>query len=172
MKRLFYHPESESYFWDDPANLEGGGVDAALCADVTGDREHERRAWQSGVKGVLCPYCGELAKFVDSVEIYGRSYGMVYLCGPCDAWVGVHEGTDIPLGRLANKALREAKKRAHAAFDPLWNGKMRRDGCSKTKARKAGYQWLARQLGIRASECHIGMFDEEMCDRVVEACRI
>ena len=31
------------------------------------------------------------------------------------AYVGVHKGTDKPLGRLANAELRYWKKRAHAA---------------------------------------------------------
>lgn len=32
---------------------------------------------------VICPYCGRVAKYVDSSVIYyGHSYGMVYLCRP------------------------------------------------------------------------------------------
>ena len=31
---------------------------------------------------------------------------MIYICKPCDAYVGVHKGTDKALGRLANKELR------------------------------------------------------------------
>ena len=44
------------------------------------------------------------------------------------------------------------------------------DDCSKTKARKAAYRWLSKQLGISAKICHIGMFDVETCKRVVEIC--
>jgi len=53
---------------------------------------------------------------------------MIYLCRSCDAYVGVHKGTDKPKGRLANAELREYKKKAHSAFDPLWRfgGMMRR----------------------------------------------
>lgn len=121
---------------------------------------------------VKCPYCGKKANLVDSSEIYnGRSYGLVWLCRPCRAYVGVHEGTEKPLGRLANKELREWKVKAHSAFDRLWKTKIIRDGCSKTKARKAGCRWLAGELGVSVKQCHIGMFDVNDCKRVVEICQ-
>ena len=121
---------------------------------------------------VICPYCGMNAELVDSSEVYTRSYGLIWLCRPCDAYVGTHRNsTDhVPLGRLANAELRRWRVNAHSAFDPLWLAKMRRDGCSKGQARKAGYQWLAEQLGVPMSECHIGMFDVDMCKRVVQIC--
>jgi hypothetical protein len=119
---------------------------------------------------VICSYCQSLAEYVDSSEVYnGRSYGMIYLCRPCRAWVGVHKGTDKPLGRLANKDLREWKIKAHAAFDPLWKAKMRQ-GHSKKSARNSGYAWLAEQMGIPREACHVGMFDVEQCKQVVEIC--
>lgn len=122
-------------------------------------------------KSITCPYCDEPAYLTTSRRVYnGRDFGDIYLCQPCWAWVGVHKGTTQPLGRLANAALREWKKAAHAAFDPLWKVKMERDGCSKTKARKEGYYWLSQQLGIKYADCHIGMFDTELCQRTVEIC--
>jgi len=125
------------------------------------------------MRPVTCPYCGKEAALTDSKEIYGTSYGMIWLCRPCDAYVGVHANSKKhkPLGRLANRELREWKKRAHAAFDPLWRRKMQRDGVKKHEARGAGYTWLAKQLGISKAHCHIGMFDVEMCKRVIEICR-
>ena len=60
---------------------------------------------------VICDYCGKPAQFVDSASVYhGHSYGMVYYCPDCQAWVGVHKGTDRPLGRLADAELRRWKK--------------------------------------------------------------
>lgn len=35
---------------------------------------------------VICPYCQSPARLADSAEIYGRSYGPIYLCKPCDAY--------------------------------------------------------------------------------------
>jgi len=112
------------------------------------------------MREVTCPYCGNKAAYVDSEVIYGRSYGMVYLCEPCDAYVGVHKGTNHPLGRLADAKLRWWKKQAHHHFDQLWQG----GGMS----RKGAYAWLALKLNILPACCHIGMFDVDMCKRVCE----
>lgn len=110
---------------------------------------------------VICPYCHKPAELVDSIEIYGRSYGMAYLCRPCGAYVGCHKGTDKPLGRLANAELRKWKMRAHAAFDWLWKGGF----MNRTKA----YAWLASELNIPKEKCHIGMMDIDMCQKVIAA---
>ena len=118
----------------------------------------------------ICPYCGNSSELADSAEVYRKSYGPIYICRPCNAWVGCHKGTETPLGRLANAELRTMKKKAHAAFDPLWRAKIRKEGVSKKRARGAGYKWLAKQLGVRFEDCHIGMFDEETCQRVVDVC--
>lgn len=61
---------------------------------------------------------------------------------------------------------------AHAAFDPLWRAKMARDSCTKSQARKAGYRWLAEQLGMPYKKTHIGDFDLAECQRVVEVCNM
>ncbi|MES2973335.1 MAG: zinc-finger-containing protein, partial [Pseudomonadota bacterium] len=52
----------------------------------------------------------------------------------------------------------------------LWQRKIAKDGCSKSAARKAGYRWLAGQLGIPFEKCHIGYMSVEECQRVVEIC--
>lgn len=119
----------------------------------------------------VCPYCHANSVFsATSSHLYSRDYGAVWECRPCKAWVGCHpDGT--PLGRLADAGLRQWKMRAHAAFDPLWKAKMRRDGCSQAKARGAGYKWLAEQMGMAREDCHIGMMGEGDCRRVVEICR-
>ncbi len=112
---------------------------------------------------VLCDYCSCPAVFTDSAEVYnGRSYGMIYLCKPCRAYVGVHKGTKKPLGRLANAELRRMKIAAHYAFDHIW-----KDG---HETRKCAYKWLAGELKIEGNKCHIGMFDEDMCQKVVNVC--
>lgn len=117
---------------------------------------------------VTCPYCNRLARFVDSRIVYGKSYGKMWLCSgwpECNAYVGVHQGTRKPLGRMANPELRKAKKAAHAAFDPLWTHNV-----NPSKSRKYAYAWLAKQLGISTDECHIGMFDVESCEQTCKVC--
>ena len=99
------------------------------------------------LRGLICPYCGGETVFTDSAEIYrGVSYGMIYLCRPCMAYCGVHKGTNVSLGRIADKDLREAKKQAHYWFDQI----------SKT-----GKEELT----------HIGMFDIDECMEVVDISR-
>jgi hypothetical protein len=62
---------------------------------------------------------------------------------------------------MANRELRKAKNNAHSAFDPLWK--------SRDMTRHGAYEWLSDVLGIPQAECHIGMFDVDMCERVVMA---
>ncbi len=113
------------------------------------------------MRTVICDYCGQQAEFVDSKAVYGRSYGMMYLCRNCGAYVGVHKGTDEPLGRLANVELRNWKMAAHRAFDPLWErGPFM--GC-----RRAAYWWLAQRMGLPIEKTHIGMFNVEQCRRAI-----
>ena len=93
---------------------------------------------------------------------------MIYCCPnwpKCDSYVGVHKGSDAPLGRMANAELRKIKVAAHAIFDPRWKDSKERG------ARSKAYNWLAGQLGLRPDECHIGMFDVEMCLKVIEVCK-
>jgi hypothetical protein len=73
--------------------------------------------------------------------------------------VGIHEYTDIPLGTLANYEMREARKHAKKLFNPLWQG--------GEMTRSEAYQWLAEQLQIPASECHIAMFDVDRCNAAI-----
>lgn len=114
----------------------------------------------------ICPYCHNPSELVGGLAIYPHRMDLAekkfYQCEPCDAYVGCHQDTEEPLGRLANAELRQSKMKAHAAFDPNWQ--------SRKMARVHAYRLLAKNLGIHTDECHIGMFDVETCSRVVEIC--
>jgi len=111
--------------------------------------------------GKICPYCKAPTVFVDSIEVYQKSYGMIYLCRPCGAWCGIHKDSKAKsLGRLANAELREWKKKAHDAFDPIWK--------SNYKSRHEAYEWLSNQLRIPREYTHIGYFGVDTCKIVVE----
>ncbi|MFY2597151.1 zinc-finger-containing protein [Achromobacter xylosoxidans] len=130
---------------------------------------------------VMCPYCDRQAALVTGRTIYPRREDLFPLsfwhCEACDAYVGCHkkgawtnEGGkrvisdgSLPLGRLANATLRRLKQAAHAEFDPLWR--------SGEMTRLEAYTWLAKELGISASNCHIGMMDEDTCKAVVAVMR-
>lgn len=111
----------------------------------------------------LCAYCDKPLLLVTGREIYPHRKDLyrkkLWLCKPCDAYVGCHGNSDNPLGRVANKQLRYWKSMAHGCFDPVWK--------NKKYTRAQAYQRLAVRLEIPQSECHIGMFDVEMCKRVV-----
>ena len=89
---------------------------------------------------------------------------MIYLCPRCGAYVGVHKGSDKPLGRLANSELRNWKKAAHAAFDPLWKYGPYRG------RRNEAYRWLSEIMGTPIEFTHIGMFDVDQCRKVSASC--
>lgn len=116
----------------------------------------------------VCPYCDGAVELVNNSEIYGRSYGewpWAYRCADddCDAYVGLHPQTAIPLGTLANAQLRQGRKDAKAAFNPIWKqGEM---------TRSEAYRWLAGALNIAdVGQCHIGWFDLAMCRQVTRQC--
>lgn len=114
-----------------------------------------------------CNCCQSSAvKLVEHAAVYGgRSFGdwpYAYLCHDCGAYVGLHPKTDIPLGTLADKPLREARKSCKKPFDALWRG----GSMTRTQA----YQWLASQMGISAAECHFGLFSVVQCHQARDLC--
>jgi len=115
----------------------------------------------------VCDYCGAPVIYTSNAEIYGREYGngKCYRCTRCDSHVGVHTGTEIPLGRLANKELRTLKVKCHNLFDPVWAGKR------KVMSKGEAYKNLARVLGIPPRECHVGWFDVDMLLKALEILR-
>lgn len=118
-----------------------------------------------------CPTCAMPAELVTGAEVYPHrpdlSAKKVWRCAPCDARVGCHDGTDVPLGTLAGPELRSARWRAHDAFDRLW--KRERGG---TMTRAEAYAWLARELSVEVEACHVGQFDVARCERVVAVCTV
>jgi len=118
---------------------------------------------------IFCPYCEKEAKLVCGKILYPHRPDLYHKffwdCRQCDAYVGCHENSadHKPYGIMANPPLREAKQNAHATFDPVWkNGKMKR---------KDAYKWLSKKLEIDYENCHIGMFNIEMCNKVISVCR-
>ena len=110
----------------------------------------------------ICRYCGGKVILTDSSEIYGKSYGKIYMCTNCNAFTGVHQNSDKPLGTLANSILRIKRKEAHQVFDAFWK--------QKKMSRTEGYKWLSKQMGIPFKATHIGYFEIEDCETVIELC--
>jgi hypothetical protein len=91
-------------------------------------------------KDLICPACGCGAKIIDSKEIYGTSYGLMWICQnhpKCDYRIGCHKGTTTPLGEMANEELRKWRIKVHDKIDPLW------------KTHKYNRGELYQELGIK-----------------------
>lgn len=111
-----------------------------------------------------CRYCNADVICVSTLEFYGRDYGAhVYKCTGCEAYVGTHKGTQIPLGTLATKELRNLRKQAHAVFDPVW-----KDG---HMLRYSAYRRLSEFMGTSRKDTHIAMFNEDQCRRLITGFR-
>ena len=113
---------------------------------------------------VTCDYCGKPAWFISSGTISRIDFGMIWYCPDCRAWVGVHKGTDRPLGRLADTRLRRLKKAAHRALDGLLRGK-------EPSTKKAIYEWLAGEMSIPLDKCYISMLDADQCEQLIKICK-
>ncbi len=114
---------------------------------------------------IHCPYCGSPAILKDASYVYGHhsSGGKVYVCShfpACDSYVGVHQGTSLPKGSLANRTLRKKRIQAHQIFDQLW-----RKGIF---SREEAYRWIGDKFCLQTRQAHIGNFSDYMCDQLIQ----
>jgi hypothetical protein len=121
---------------------------------------------------MICPYCNAEARLMTGREMYPNhpqlSHKRSYKCAPCDASVGCHPGTSVPLGTLASAPLRKARSATHRSFDRLWRGHIMSDWkmLGKPKnlyTRREAYDWLSEAMGMEPGNCHIGQFNEAQC---------
>lgn len=111
----------------------------------------------------VCPCCRGLVTLEPNEVVYGKSYGdwpWVFVCFECDAYVGLHPYTDIPLGTLADKPTREARKLAKIAFT-VWYESARIE-------RSSAYRILAEEMQLERKLCHFAMFTQEQCELAIE----
>ena len=100
--------------------------------------------------------CSVEITFTTNDTVYGKTYGKwpyIYRCEGCKAYVGCHEGTKIPLGVLADRSTRNLRVKAHEELDKLWR--------SGLMSRAKAYNWLAGELGIDTSQCHISWLTKD-----------
>jgi len=137
-------------------------------------RQAEKALRAKPLPPVPCGECATPARLVTGAVIYPRRPDLAgkayWRCTACGAYVGCHPGTQQPLGTPCSPTTRAARLAAHAAFDPLWQAKVQRDGVAKKEARGSGYRWLAGQLGLDRADCHIGLMDAATARRVVDLC--
>lgn len=119
-----------------------------------------------------CVECGGKGTVVSGRIAKPKTYSAhnrLFLMCECGAHVSCHAGTAVSMGRPAGPETRRLRKQAHDALDACWQ----RAGASAlgmSKARHRTYAWLARELNMKTSHCHIGMFDAETCRRVIALC--
>lgn len=110
---------------------------------------------------LICPDCGTL------MILRPSRYGLFYGCRAfpdCKGTHGAHPN-GAPLGVPANKATKDMRIRAHAAFDAIW-----KPGIEKGRKRRRGrsYCWLAKRMGVK--EVHMGEMTIEECENVIRLC--
>lgn len=126
-----------------------------------------------------CPHCGSPVDIAHHRDIYGSECGSwpwMYVCTgeDCDARVGMHPFTNLPLGTMATAAERRARQWAKQPFEQLWKGRVVYRGGVRVRlkpvmTRSQAYQALAKALCIPEEHCHFGYFDIETCRRARKA---
>ncbi len=118
----------------------------------------------------ICRYCGGVIRLVPAAAIYGTAAAKrleleqewIYQCQNCNARVGCHKGTTRPLGDVANESLRLKRIETHRVFDSFWR--------SRRMTRSQGYRWLSAQMGLSKRRTHIGGFEMDQCQQVIDLC--
>lgn len=118
---------------------------------------------------IKCPYCGSRALPRPASVICGSKAAdpaaPYYVCArypACDSYVAAHRDTRLPMGTLADSALRRKRIEAHRAFSRLWE-----DGLM---TKRQAYLWLQAKLGLPEREAHIGKFSLFRCEEVIRLC--
>lgn len=96
-------------------------------------------------------YCVECKQDVEAEAITGKEayphrkdlYNLkFYKCPKCNNFVGTHKGTNIPLGCIPNKELKQRRMQIHSIMDRLWKeGRIKRGELYKQISSKIGHEY-------------------------------
>lgn len=95
--------------------------------------------------------------------LYRNSTGRwpyIYYCLDCKASVSCHKNSSVPMGKMADCKTKRLRKKAHRAFDKIWQ--------SKLMTRKKAYEWLSKQLCIEQEKCHISLLSKEQLNETIK----
>ena len=95
---------------------------------------------------IVCPKCKKWAQTMHT------RFGSRNFC--CDLWSW---GKGNP---LVDATTHDARKAAHAAFDPLWKGS------NALISRGRAYKELASRMGLTKYECHMKLMTAEQASNV------
>lgn len=107
-----------------------------------------------------CPDCGGDMVLRKSKRFDRLFYGCERW-PECQAAHGAHPDGE-PLGIPANRETKDARIRAHDAFDRLWKNHGPMD-------RKQAYLWMQERMKMTPEEAHIGRFTKEECEGLESA---
>ena len=89
----------------------------------------------------------------------GRSRGrFVWKCPECGCSIGVHEGTNIPLGMPDDLTTRRKRIAVHDEINRLVDSGLRK---------QTVYEILSREMKLKPEQTHAGLFNEQQCDEAV-----
>lgn len=114
---------------------------------------------------IKCQYCGRTAVLRKASYVHkdASDNEYLYVCSGypnCDAYVGVHAGTRLPKGTLADANLRRKRIETHQVFDAIWtNGIL---------SKKDAYRWMRDTFCLSTAQAHIGHFSHYLCDRLID----
>lgn len=119
---------------------------------------------------IYCCECKQVvnARFTDWKEVYPHlrelPYHNFYICDKCKNFVGVHKGTNIPLGTIPTKEIKEYRKKIHSIIDPIFLK-------SKNKhfTRKNIYKFLSEKLNKQYHTAELSSIED--CKRVLSLLR-
>lgn len=120
------------------------------------------------ISRITCPYCGRTAVLQKGSYVYGdkSKEEYLYVCSnypECNSYVGVHTGTKIPKGTLANPELRNKRIRTHKVFDLLWK--------KNVMSKKEAYRWMEYKMGLPKNTGHIANFSDYRCEELMGICK-
>src|SRR3990167_138547 len=115
---------------------------------------------------VACPECGAPMKLRETAKFKWANgeNRLFYGCSRFPACKGAHGAhpSGAPLGTPADATTKQARMRAHEAFDQLWKPM----GARLTQ--DEAYLQMQSWMGLKSSEAHISKFNTEQCDALVK----
>lgn len=118
-----------------------------------------------------CPYCKGKILIKNAEDVFKDKTHeplkgkQLYICENfphCNSYVVKSKRPQIQ-GPVASDKLRKLRQTTHYYFDIIWKTKI-------ITKRTVAYEWLADKLKINISKCHIGMFNENLCNKAKKFC--
>lgn len=145
--------DEETRFQSDPAIAVKWAAIATGIEEMLDIEVDRKKIGLYGDISVMCS-CGGRCEMVNDA----RKHRTVWQCQKCGAKIGVHKGTNIPLGVPASGELSKLRIEVHREIDRLVSS-----GLSKNRV----YKILQRKMKLSETETHAGKFDILQCQEAL-----